>query len=166
MDKIKSIKGIIRLFRIFFLQIFFGVFLLSTLIGQKDERFNSNRLKDILPKFPKIQHSFIRTNINNSDSLTLDTTKVEMDGFRVQVFSTRFSNTADSIKTVLGKIVVEKIYITFDAPIYKVRVGNFVSRNNAEKMKHRLVKLGYNSSWIIRSKVFLRKYQLIETKKH
>ena len=37
------------------------------------------------------------------------------------------------------KNVIE-IYITFDAPIYKVRVGNFVSRNNAEKMKHSLVK--------------------------
>ena len=96
----------------------------------------------------------------------MDTSFKEMDGFRVQVFATRFSRSADSVKAVLEEKGNEDVYIAFDAPVYKVRVGNFISRNEAEKMRISLVELGYDTAWIVRSKVLARKYRLIETRKH
>ena len=100
------------------------------------------------------------------DSSIVDTSLKEMDGFKVQVFASRFSHSADSLKVVLDEKVDEDVSIVFDAPVYKVRVGNFVARNEAEKMRINLVKFGYDTAWIVRSKVFARKYRLIETRKH
>ncbi len=138
----------------------------STIICQSKEKFDPSQLKDIPPKWPLINHSFMKHKPAIADSALLDTSLHELDGFRVQVFATRFSRSADSIKTVLEEKWNEDVYIAFDAPVYKVRIGNFVTRNEAEKMKISIVKQGFDTAWIVRSKVFARKYRLIETRKH
>jgi len=66
----------------------------------------------------------------------------------------------------LDEKVNEDVSIVFDAPVYKIRVGNCVTRNEAENIKINLVKFGYDTAWIVRSKVLARKYRLIETRKH
>ena len=140
--------------------------IVTTLFCQTKEEFDSSRLKDIPPKWPQINHSFIKHKPAYLDSSVLYTALKKMDGFRVQVFATRFSHSADSMKAVLEERVNDDVFIVFDAPVYKIRVGNFVTRNKAENMKISLVKHGYDTAWIVRSKVFARKYQLIETRKH
>ena len=140
--------------------------MVSTLFCQTKEEFDPSRLKDIPPKWPRINHSFMKYKMVSLDSSIVDTSLKEMDGFRVQVFATRFSRSADSIKSVLDEKVNEDVSIVFDAPVYKIRVGNFVTRNEAENMKINLVKFGYDTAWIVRSKVLARKYRLIETRKH
>ena len=140
--------------------------IVSTFYCQTKEEFDPSRLKDIAPKWPRINHSFMKYKTASLDSSIVDTSLKEMDGFKVQVFASRFSHSADSLKAVLDEKVDEDVSIVFDAPVYKVRVGNFVARNEAEKMRMNLVKFGYDTAWIVRSKVFARKYRLIETRKH
>ena len=140
--------------------------MVSTLLCQNKEEFDPSRLKDFPPKWPRINHSFMKYKTVSFDSSVVDTSFKEMDGFKVQVFATRFAHSADSIKSGLDKKVNEGVSIVFDAPVYKVRVGNFVTRNEAENMKINLVKFGYDTAWIVRSKVLARKYRLIETRKH
>ena len=53
------------------------------------------------------------------------------------------------IKDNLEKVVKEKIYIQFELPNYKLRVGNFSSRKKAELCRNKIVRLGYRSAWVI-----------------
>tara|TARA_Y100000031_G_scaffold150293_1_gene189432 strand:- start:597 stop:1067 length:471 start_codon:yes stop_codon:yes gene_type:complete len=142
------------------------ILIVSTIFCQTKEEFDPSRLNDIPPKWPQVIHSFVKNKTAITDTAALDTSLQELDGFRVQVFATRFSKSADSIKTVLEEKLDEELYIAFDAPVYKVRVGNFTTRNEAENMKIRLSNLGYDTAWIVRSKVFARKFRLIEKRKH
>ena len=76
-----------------------------------------------------------------------------VDGFRVQVISTQDLNEANRLMMELSSLFGNEVYIIFDSPNYKVRVGNFRSRGNAEKARQRIVDLGHRAAWIIRTKV-------------
>ncbi len=134
--------------------------------NRQNEVFDASRIKDIQPNWRQITHSFLSTPMGVVDSSSIDTTKQELDGYRLQVFATRYSQSADSLKTILESQTDKKIYIVFDAPVYKVRIGNFVSRNEAEIFQNEIKKRGYTSAWIVRSKVFSRNFQLFERRKH
>jgi len=75
---------------------------------------------------------------------------------------TRNTHSADSIRAVLSDKIDEDVYITYEVPYYKIRVGNCVDRKQAEELKLKLVELGYASAWIIRTRVkapeFIREY--------
>jgi hypothetical protein len=166
MDKTKSIEAFVTQSIADLFNSSIIMLMASMLLCQTKEEFDPSRLKDVPPKWPRISHSFMKYNTVSLDSSAVDTSFKEMDGFKVQVFATRVSHSADSIKAGLDKKVNEDVSIVFDAPVYKVRVGNFVTRNEAEDMKINLVKFGYDTAWIVRSKVLARKYRLIEARKH
>lgn len=46
-----------------------------------------------------------------------------------------------------------KVYVKYIPPYYKVRVGDFLSREDAEKMKMRLRSLGYYDAWVAETEV-------------
>jgi hypothetical protein len=52
-------------------------------------------------------------------------------------------------KEKLESVIKEKIYIQFELPNYKLRIGNFSSRKKAELYRTKIVRLGYRSSWVI-----------------
>ena len=80
-------------------------------------------------------------------------TDTVVDGFRVQVISTQDLNEANRLMMELSSLFGNEVYIVFDSPNYKVRVGNFRSRGNAEKARQRIVALGHRAAWIIRTRV-------------
>jgi hypothetical protein len=43
--------------------------------------------------------------------------------------------------------------MVFEAPLYKLRLGNFVTKKEAEKQKANLNKKGYKNIWIVRSRI-------------
>ena len=53
----------------------------------------------------------------------------------------------DEIEIILMK--QEKIYIKFELPNYKLRVGNFDSRKKAEAYRNKVIQLGYRSAWVV-----------------
>ena len=71
----------------------------------------------------------------------------------MQVFATQDRRKADGIKEELSFRLDENIYIIFEAPNYKVRIGNFLDRDDAEKLRMELVKESLSSSWIVRTKI-------------
>ena len=82
--------------------------IVSTFYCQTKEEFDPSRLKDIAPKWPRINHSFMKYKTASLDSSIVDTSLKEMDGFKVQVFASRFSHSADSLKAVLDEKVDEQ----------------------------------------------------------
>ena len=77
----------------------------------------------------------------------------EVWGFRVQVFSTFEKAEAEKFAKRLRNKIEEKVYIEFDPPYYKVRVGNFVNNEDAMALKKKLRYLGYSDAMIVRSRI-------------
>ena len=79
-----------------------------------------------------------------------------IEGFRVQLFATQ-----DIEKATLEKKEVEfgfaednvMVYIEFDSPMYKVRIGDCTTREDAEQLRELARRRGYPTSWIVKTKV-------------
>ncbi len=82
----------------------------------------------------------------------------EVDGFRVQILATRNIETATLVQqeaTDQFGVLKFKTYLTFEAPLYKVRVGNAIDRNEAERIREIAKDYGYKEAFIVRSKVVI-----------
>ena len=120
---------------------------------QKKVNFDPDKLKDPEPRWPKVVSPFSLdikelTLAGNSDS-----SQIIIEGFRVQVLATSSQENADRLRYELAIEYGKDIYIVFDAPNYKVRIGNFIDRRLAEKLRLELINKGYPSSWIIRTRI-------------
>ena len=57
-------------------------------------------------------------------------------GFRIQVISTSKRDDAFKVKADLtSQFPDQKIYVVFQSPSFKVRIGNFLKREEADKLK-------------------------------
>jgi hypothetical protein len=132
--------------------LFFSI--ISILHGQNNKiKFDPNKLRDPEPKWLKIINPINSKELSNQDSASLDYKSIIVEGFRIQLFATRDRFNAEKFKIDLGNIYDKKIYVIFEAPNYKVRIGNFIDRNRAEKVRSEFSKKGYPSAWIIRAKI-------------
>jgi hypothetical protein len=77
-------------------------------------------------------------------------------GFRVQVLSTTEIDTANAAKNELSNLPESVgIYVIFDSPYYKVRVGDFLSRPDANQLLKTLIDRGYTDSWIVADRILM-----------
>ena len=72
-----------------------------------------------------------------------------VQGYRIQVMISENQEDLVLAKQKLESVIKEKIYIQFELPNYKLRIGNFSSRKKAELYRAKIVRLGYRSSWVI-----------------
>lgn len=79
---------------------------------------------------------------------------VEKMGWKVQVFSTSDFYEADTVyKQVQDSFVDEEVEKIFNSPYYKIRMGNCVTREEAENLLSKTLELKYREAWIIRTMV-------------
>jgi SPOR domain len=78
----------------------------------------------------------------------------QTNGYRVQVFSTDNLQEADSIRTELYLKTNQKaVYITFEPPFYKVKVGDFLKNSEAKDLSFKLNQIGYTEARVINDKI-------------
>ena len=76
-----------------------------------------------------------------NDSKLLANGTYAMKGFRLMVLSTNDRAMAMKIRTeLLQRYPDEKIYMTFQAPYLKLKIGNFIEKNDAEKFKNDIIR--------------------------
>jgi len=124
------------------------LFITSSIYGQSDFILPSNFV-DSPPNLPNVVlPSF---DDDNSDSeVSIDTNLINsVKGYRIQVAISQNEKDLIDIKEKLEVIVKEKIYIKFELPNYKLRVGNFDSRKKAEAYRNKVIQLGYRSAWVV-----------------
>jgi septal ring-binding cell division protein DamX len=79
-------------------------------------------------------------------------------GFRVQIFASSSIDEANAAKaTAEEKAIRDSIYIVYDPPVYKVRVGDYATRFEANQHLTRLVNIGYPDAWVVADRVVQRK---------
>jgi hypothetical protein len=78
----------------------------------------------------------------------------EVSGFRIQVFSTTDIDEA-GVKKGEAELLFpgEWVYLQYDQPSYKIRVGNFLRRYDAERFRTLAVEKGFGGAWIVPSRV-------------
>lgn len=95
------------------------------------------------------------TSGRSGDSTVNETAPPETTlGFRIQVLSTTEIDTANEVKNELSNLPESiGIYVIYDSPYYKVRVGDFLFRPDANQLLKTLIDQGYMDSWIVADRI-------------
>lgn len=71
------------------------------------------------------------------------------DGYRIQVLATGVQDKAVSLQSELDNFFPGEVYVAFEDPNYKVRIGNSEDRDAAEMLLLKVQELGYPAAWIV-----------------
>ena len=123
------------------------------LLAQEIQVIDHKIVKDIQPNWPVIINNVLDDSTSFELLLSRDSVQSVSEGYRVQVLATRYFERADSLAVIMKNTVRDSVYVDFEAPNYKVRVGDFIDRNSAESLQQDLVQMGYNSAWILRTRI-------------
>ena len=71
-------------------------------------------------------------------------------GYRLQVLNTRSRDDAFKLKaTLLENFPDQKVYVLYQSPYFKVRIGNFVQRTDAEDFRKQLSTYISNPAYVV-----------------
>ena len=100
---------------------------------------------------PDVWYQYGKSVIDSSKQITGTT-----NGYRVQVLSTDDIDEANLVRSEIYEIAKNKeVYIIFDPPFYKVKVGDFTTKDEAENLRFKLNQLGYTESKVVQETVNL-----------
>jgi hypothetical protein len=74
-------------------------------------------------------------------------------GFRVQIFASNTEENASRVATDAREVFTDPVYIEYVAPYYKVRVGDYLTREEIESLKNKALGLGYRGAFIVETMV-------------
>jgi hypothetical protein len=80
----------------------------------------------------------------------------EITGFRVQILATKNIETASLFEQEASERfghLDHKTYLIFEAPLYKIRIGDCKERTQAEELRDLAMQYGYRESFIVKSKI-------------
>ena len=79
-----------------------------------------------------------------------------VDGYRVMVIVTDNMEEANSVREdISSQISRKEVYISFEPPFYKVKVGDFTNIAEANDLKFKLNQLGYTAAKVVQETVNL-----------
>ena len=131
----------------------FSILLYVPLLAQEIQVIDHKIVKDIKPNWPVIINNVLDDSTSFEFLLSLDSVQSVSEGYRVQVLATRYFERAESLAVIMKNTVSDSVYVDFEAPNYKVRIGDFIDRDSAESLQQELVQMGYNSAWILRARI-------------
>lgn len=106
---------------------------------------------DFVDNPPNLPNVVLPSFDDSSDSeVSIDTNLINsVKGYRIQVAISQDEKDLIDIKEKLEVVIKENIYIKFELPNYKLRVGNFDSRKKAEAYRNKVIQLGYRFAWVV-----------------
>ena len=139
------------------MKLFYFWFFLNFVIAQDSLFwFNTTDVIDSIPESPKvIDKIFIKSQFKNLDRMKLNTLS-DAKGFRLQIYESSSVEEANKKILKFKKALTDSVYMSFEAPFYKVRYGNYSTREQAEIEKKNILSKGYKSVWIVKSNIHLK----------
>ena len=123
------------------------LFLISSAFCQSDfikpSDFNDNPPKFPTVNLPSFSSENDLENVSSNEEINL------IKGYRVQIVISQNEQELQDVKIEIEKSIDEKTYIIFELPNYKLRVGNFLNRKEAESFQKKIVRLGYRTAWVV-----------------
>ena len=114
----------------------------------QSDMFKPSDFIDNPPKFPIVILPTLSDD-NVFDSNSSDEENSLIKGYRVQITISQNEKELQEIQKEIEKVLNEKSYIIFELPNYKLRVGNFLNRKEAENFQKKIVRLGYRKAWVV-----------------
>jgi len=136
---------------------FYLVYSFYFILAQNPDDQKQKKFKDVPPGWPVIINNVLDDSSSFGTVLLKDSTQYISEGYRVQVLATRYFEYADSLAISISDKITDSVYVEFETPNYKVRVGDFINRDSAELLQKELLNMGYQSAWILRSKITAQK---------
>ncbi len=119
-----------------------------------DESFDPASLNDpdypIQPKSRK-DASHLLSQMQQAEKA--DTTEQQLFGYRVQILQTEDAEEARKVQKEAILDLDAEVYLIYDNPYYKIRVGDFRTRYEAEQFLEKVLRQGYSAAWIVRTKI-------------
>ena len=123
------------------------LFLISSAFCQSDfikpSDFNDNPPKFPTVNLPSFSSENDLENVSSNEEINL------IKGYRVQIVISQNEQELQDVKIEIEKSIDEQTYIIFELPNYKLRVGNFLNRKEAESFQKKIVRLGYRTAWVV-----------------
>lgn len=139
--------------------IFFMIITLVFAQVEQDEWLDPSSLKDkpiFTFKTMKASDSTILDYIQKDTSaLNLEDSLTVRNGYRVQLISTQDLYQAETIAKRAEAFFNLPVYVVFESPYYKVRVGDFLSDLDALGVERKARQNGYPNAWIVPSEVYI-----------
>tara|TARA_Y100001970_G_C13541790_1_gene512638 strand:- start:23 stop:436 length:414 start_codon:yes stop_codon:yes gene_type:complete len=124
------------------------IFLLIGNVMCQSDFLKPSDFDDNPPKFPTVNlPSFSNQEVSDINSSDMEINLVK--GYRVQIVISQNEEELKNLQNEIEKSIDEKIYIIFELPNYKLRVGNFLNRKEAENFQNTIVRLGYRTAWVV-----------------
>jgi hypothetical protein len=77
-----------------------------------------------------------------------------IQGFRIQLFLSSDMETVQEVVHIADSLFTDHwTYIVYEAPFYKVRLGDFQSRMMANRALSRIIDVGFRDAWIVPDRV-------------
>jgi hypothetical protein len=127
-------------------------------LSEVERTFNPSDYDDEIEVVQK-QHEFEQlraTSERQQDSVVVESEVVQ--GFRIQVFASGGIDEANAMRqTAVQRLTEDSVYVVFDPPIYKVRVGDFRTRVEANQRLGVISAMGFADAWVVGDKITIRK---------
>jgi hypothetical protein len=82
----------------------------------------------------------------------------EIEGFKVQILATNNIESASLTEQEANarfEPLGHKTYLVFEAPLYKIRIGDCMDRNAAEELRDKAMEFGYSGAFIVKTKILV-----------
>jgi hypothetical protein len=70
--------------------------------------------------------------------------------FRVQVFASKSFDEAQDFATQIEPLFMEGVFVEYQMPYYKVRVGEFYDPGDGESFLEDVKQMGFKNAWLVR----------------
>lgn len=140
-------------------KILFILFLTGVLIAQttQQEFLHPSKVRKKY-KFKEFQTIlFAEDEVFKQDPSMLNKEYVETTGYRIQLISTQNLAEAISVKSQADSLYSTPVYVDFEPPNYKVRIGNYETNEEAMNMQNAMQKQGFKNAWVVPSKIVVIK---------
>lgn len=102
-----------------------------------------------------------------SSNEAVETTSIEppsastgrVESFRIQLFTSKTYQPAMVELDIAREIFDQKVWLDYEVPYYKIRVGDFADRESAEKYVPAAVEAGYANAWVVKVNLDTRRLE-------
>lgn len=74
-------------------------------------------------------------------------------GYRIQIYASTAMDLAQQAAREAQGRMNEKVYVEFDAPYYKVRLGDCATSEEAQLLREQAIRVGYENAWVVRTAI-------------
>jgi len=102
---------------------------------------------------PSRKQKIINSTEYFSSSKSAEDTRREGWGYRIQIYISLQQDDAENVANAARHKIDDKVFVEFDTPYYKVRIGNCTNSEDVETLLDKVKRAGYPDAWVVRAKI-------------